>query len=311
MGAYRQSLRRPDKAFMHFHFNFTTVEILWTLTFAAQLVLLVVLLGRDRVQRFPWFTASIVLVGLRLLTQKMLYSRLSTVAYDATLISLIDLGVLIGLTVLVELARRAFGSLPRRIWAAWAVALLAVGAAVLRYWGTWPAWKTLTADPSLAALRVMQLCGQRGTLLLDVLTVELGIVLVLLGRRHGAGWRSHTQQLAIGLSTASLGQLAVQAILQAVFAKAVPRSQADVDRILGLRDKIYNADNVLYLLVIAWWIACLWIDEPDAAAVDPALAPDEPIELHADDQGLETEDDEPVDDLRPIESADVEKEKDR
>ena len=48
---------------MHFNFDFSATQILWTLTFAALLVLLVVLLGRDRARRFPWFTASIVMMG--------------------------------------------------------------------------------------------------------------------------------------------------------------------------------------------------------------------------------------------------------
>ena len=56
---------------MHLNFGFTTVQILWTLTFAALLVLLVVLLGRDRTRRFPWFTASIALVAVRLLASRM------------------------------------------------------------------------------------------------------------------------------------------------------------------------------------------------------------------------------------------------
>ena len=43
---------------MHFNFAFTAVQVLWTLTFAAHLVLLVVLLGRDRTRRFPWFTTG-------------------------------------------------------------------------------------------------------------------------------------------------------------------------------------------------------------------------------------------------------------
>jgi len=37
--------RGPDKVQMHFHFDFAARQILWTLTFAAQLVLLVVLLA--------------------------------------------------------------------------------------------------------------------------------------------------------------------------------------------------------------------------------------------------------------------------
>ena len=61
---------------MHFNFHFTAVQILWTLTFAALLVLLVVLLGRDRIRRFPWFTTGIVLVTLRLLVNRLLHDRL-------------------------------------------------------------------------------------------------------------------------------------------------------------------------------------------------------------------------------------------
>jgi len=56
---------------MHLNFGFTTVQVLWTLTFAAVLVLLVVLLGRDRARRFPWFTVTIVLMGLRLLASRI------------------------------------------------------------------------------------------------------------------------------------------------------------------------------------------------------------------------------------------------
>jgi hypothetical protein len=36
---------------MHLNFDFSAVQILWTLTFAGLLVLLVVLLGRDREQK--------------------------------------------------------------------------------------------------------------------------------------------------------------------------------------------------------------------------------------------------------------------
>ncbi len=60
---------------MHF-LGFNTVQILWTLTFAALLVLLVVLLGRDRARRFPWFTASMALTALRLIASRILYDEL-------------------------------------------------------------------------------------------------------------------------------------------------------------------------------------------------------------------------------------------
>ncbi len=264
---------------MHFHFPFTTIEILWTLTFAAELVLLVVLLGRERIRRFPWFTASIVALCLRALTARVLYNRMPQLTFQAILITLADIGTVIGLMVLVELARRAFVGAGRRAWIVVTLAFLAVAAVVLKFWGPWPAWKTLTAGSPLAALMGMQLFVQKGELLIGVVTIELGLLIVLFGRRFGAGWRSHTQRIAIGLSTAVISQFAVQIIWQLIASHARPKSREEYDHILGLRDKISNANNVLYLAVLVWWIACLWMDEPRAAATrsdpagDPGMAP--------------------------------------
>src|ERR1700760_2749675 len=93
---------------MHFDYHLTAISILWTLTFASLLVLLVVLMGRDRIRRFPWFTASIVLVALRLLTNRLLHDKLPQLTMATIAISLADLSVLVGLGLLVEMARRAF-----------------------------------------------------------------------------------------------------------------------------------------------------------------------------------------------------------
>ena len=251
---------------MHFNFAFTTVQILWTLTFAAELVLLVVLLGRDRARLYPWFTASIVLVALR--HNRLLYRRHGASPYNAILITMGLLAAIVGLMVLVELARKAFGGVRRLTAVVWTLVLLALGGGVLAVWGAWPSWKTLTADSSLAALAIMQLAAQKGSMLADVLTVELGLLVIVFGRRFAAGWRTHTQQIVIGLSTASLGQLAVQGIWQLIALKAVPHSQGDIQRIIGLREKLFNGNGVLYAAVVVWWIVCLWIDEPGTAAAE-------------------------------------------
>src|SRR5215467_11846232 len=101
---------------MHFHLPFTVQDVLWTLAFAAQLVLLVVLMGRDRMARFPWFTAAAVMLGLRLLTAKLLNGRLPQLTMAAVLIIMAEIGALIGLMVVVEIARRAFGTVRRTTW---------------------------------------------------------------------------------------------------------------------------------------------------------------------------------------------------
>jgi hypothetical protein len=259
-----------DKAKMHPNFHFTAVQVLWTLTFAAQLVLLVVLLGRDRIKRYPWFTLGIFMMALRLLASRLLFGRLPQITLSEIFIVMADISAIVGFLVVVEMARRAFAGVKRLHFFAGALAVLAVGVGILAAWGPWPAWKTLTADSFIAALRLMQLAAQKFDMLVDLLTVELGLLVVLLGRRFGAGWRTHTQRIVIGLSTASIAQLAVQAVWQFIARTAAPHSQAEYERILSLRDKLFNANGALYVAVLVWWIVCLWMDEPGAvAATEP------------------------------------------
>jgi hypothetical protein len=267
---------------MHFNFAFTAVQVIWTLTFAAHLVLLVVLLGRDRARRFPWFTIAIALVALRLVSSRLLYGRLPQMTMSAIFITLADLSAVAGLLVVVEVARRAFARASRRAWLVWTVVLVVVGGAVLAGWGPWPSWKSLTPDTPLAILGLMQLVAQKTGLLVDVLTLCVGLLVFLFGRRYGAGWRSHAQQIVIGLSTASLAQLSVQGIWQAiVHTVPVPHSEAEYLHIVGLREKLFNGNSAVYVAVLIWWIVCLWMDERGAvrekdissSAAEPDNAP--------------------------------------
>ncbi len=261
---------------MHFNFDFSTGQILWTLTFAALLVLLVVLLGRDRAQRFPWFTASIAMMAVLLLTEQLLLSRLSRFTGTEIFLVLSVLDVAISLLVLVELARRSFRGMGRSGWIIGTLAMVAVGAAMLVFWGPWPAWKTLTATSELTTIRLMDLVVDKGILLSSLLTIELGVVITLLGRRFGAGWHSHAQRIVIGLSTAALAQLTLRVSLQAIGTHTHIHSQADYERVMDLRDKLIHGNNVAYLCVLVWWIACMWFDEPGTAT--GAEAETEPAE---------------------------------
>jgi hypothetical protein len=140
-------------------------------------------------------------------------------------------------------------------------------------WGPWPAWQTVAARSTLSNLRLMQLFAQKGELLNDLLLVEMGVLLVVLGRRFYAGWRSHAQQITFGLAAASAAQLVVRVVWQKI-ASTPPRSQEEYQRISGLQDKLFNANSIVYLLVIVGWIVCLWINEPgsNTAAAGPAEA---------------------------------------
>jgi hypothetical protein len=246
---------------MHFHFPFTTASTLWTLTFAAHLVVLVVLIGRDRFARFPWFTASIGLIALRLLVVRLLMDRLPQITLASIVVVLLDVTALVTLMVVVEMARRAFGTARRASWLAGALSLMAVGALVLRYWGPWPPLKTLTSYPTL---QLLEFLAQKLGLLSDVETVGIGLLIVALGYRCAGGWRTHVQRIVIGLSTASLAQIAVEAIWQAIARSAVVHGMTEYNRVIQLRDRIFNANNVVYIAVLIWWIVVLWNDEPGA-----------------------------------------------
>jgi hypothetical protein len=267
---------------MHFHFPFTTGQVLWTLTFAAQLTLLVVLLGRDRIKRYPWFTAGIALFALRLLVEVLLSGRLAPTVLRVIFITLADLMALVGLLVVAEVARRAFGGVQRHTWVLWSVALVAVASGVLAVWGPWPAWKDLTRDAPLAVLRVMQLLAQKADLLMDVLTVQLGVLVVLFGRHYKAGWRSHTQSISIGLSTVAASWLLVQGTWQIIATSVHPHSQAEYERIIGLGAKLVNANKVVYVAALVWWIVCLWYEEPGTVAAAEVAA--EPAEVPAEEE---------------------------
>lgn len=248
---------------MHFNFDFSTSQVLWTLTFAALLVLLVVLLGRDRVRRFPWFTTLMTLMALNRLAGRLLYHRISMVASDWIFLALADLSAIFALLVVVEIARRAFEGMDRKMWIAGTLALLAVGAAVLAFWGRWPPYKAIVAASEHAALPLMNLFAQKANVLADVLIVQLGLLVALFGRYFKAGWHSHTLQLVIGLSMVSLSRLAIYGTLQSPSMQTF-HSQDEYKHAVDLMRSLDNTNSIIFIVVLVWWIICLWIDEPGA-----------------------------------------------
>lgn len=252
---------------MHFHFAFTAVQTLWTLTLAAHLVLLVVLLGRDRAIRFRWFFIGIALVTLRLIASRLLFGRMPQIFLGEAFLVLGFLSVIVGMLVIRELSRLTFRTASRRAWTAGTLITLAVSALTLIALGPWPTLASVIPNSLMNGLNLLQLLTQKGGLAVDILSVALGLLAVLFGRRFGAGWRSHAQLVIIGLSTASLGQLATQLIWQAIAKSAMPHNMAEYVHIMGIREKLLNANSALYVAVLIWWILCLWFDEPRTPSV--------------------------------------------
>jgi hypothetical protein len=252
---------------MHLNFAFTTVQTLWALTFAALLVLLIVLLGRDRARRYPIFSFSIGLIALRLLTSRMLYGRMDPVVMSTFFLVLALVASLTMIAVAVELARKAFAGASRREWTTGTAGLLAVGGLVVALWGPWPAWSAIASPvPMVFLLHLVQVVAQRGYLFADLLAIELGIVVCIFGRRYKAGWRTHTLQIIVGLSVAALAEIAVRGIWQYIATHTIPHSQAEYEHALKIQEWLYNSNSIVYVLVLILWIVCLWREEPTEQA---------------------------------------------
>ena len=247
---------------MPFHLDFSTANVLWILSFACELVLLVVLLGRDRARHFRWFTLYVALLAVLLLVNKMVFGRMAPLASTTIYLTLSDITALVGLVVLTDLAKRAFVGAPRKPLLLGSILVLGVALTALSLWGPWPAWKTFADGSMLATLRGMEMFADKGTTLLAMLAIEVTIAVLIFGRRFGTGWRSHVQQLLIGLLVAGLSQIAVRAVWQKIAAHLVVHNMTEYQHIMTVRSRVFNTNNVVFVCVLVWWIVWLWLDEP-------------------------------------------------
>jgi hypothetical protein len=262
------------------HFN--VEQILWALVLAAHLVLLIVLLGRDRTARFPWFTAAIAISAVRLIADHLLHGKLTAIAFYWQTYSLGLAASIIGLLVLAELARRVFSSgragliLKPKGWIGWGLVMFVSAVLVLWQWGPWPSWKALNAEPALLPLRLVWLTDLKFEIFLGVLTIETMLLLFLFGRRFGFPGTSHPQQIALGLSTSVIAQFTVQATSTSIQKSVHLTSQDQYDHIVKLLTNLDNGRFALWFLVIVWWTFWMWRDDPTWAAPS---TPDDQLEL--------------------------------
>ena len=241
---------------MKFDFGFSAVEVLWWLTLAELTVLLLILFWRVRQRNFPWFMASLFLIGLRSVLSRVAHD-VPSVTMNAVSIAVDNLAALTALLVLVELARRVFAGVKRRTWILWTLAMVAVAGGAITIWGPWPKADTLSADSTTAVLRLLELVAQKAALLVNMLTIELCLLVFYFGRRFDAGWHSYKQRLAIGLSTSSLGQLVVLGLWQLMAITAAPKDLTDYLHFQDIGRRLVDANMVVYLIVLLWWMFTL------------------------------------------------------
>jgi hypothetical protein len=268
-------------------------QILWGLVLAGHLILLVVLLGRDRISRFPWFTAAIAVSAVHLIADHLLHGKLTTIAFYWQSYGAILLEAILGLLVLIELSRRVFSNcksgliLNSKGWLGWTLVTGSISIGAVWLWGPWPTWQMLNQDPKQLPLLLVVLCAMKGQLFLALMTVEVGLLLRIFGKRFGSGWKSHAQQIMLGLSTYALGFLAVQATTDIIKHTVHLTSREQYEQIVRIFSNLDNGRFALWFLVLVWWIVWLWRDDFGKPAAIPAeeeaavLAGPPPLETHA------------------------------
>ena len=273
--------------------HLTAEQILWALVLAAHLILLIVLLGRDRISRFPWFTAAIALSTIRLIADHLLHGKLTTVAFYWQSYTGMALDAILGLFVLAELLRRVFSTgkagliLKAKGWLGWALITGSIAIAAVWAWGPWPNWQAIAADKAQLPLLIVVLLGMKGQLFTALLTIEVALLMRIFGKRFGYGWRTHPQLIAIGLSTSALGLLIIQVTTDLIKKNLHLTSREEYEHIVKIFNNFDNARSALWVLVLLWFIYWLWRDEPGTSVpeelipidVDAAeVAPELPVE---------------------------------
>ena len=251
---------------MNIYLPFSQQQIIWTLLLAGQMVLLVVLIGRVRNERFRWFTISIVIAALRQVVSELLYNRMAQIPYAAITLSLAIISVLAALAVLLELARILFPTASLRNWLLVSTPVIVASAVAILFWQPWPPSSEVDVHTQLGVLRLMQHIAIRGQLLAALVTVLMGLVVIFLATKGKDFWRSHAIKILFGLTTFALTLIVTRILGEwiAHLANLQPLPHPDQERTQAIIDRLIVVPQVTMILAQFWWIRSLWLDEGSA-----------------------------------------------
>jgi hypothetical protein len=74
----------------------------------------------------------------------------------------------------------------------------------------------------------------------------------------------------------AISWVSIQAVWQVIARTVHPNSRLEYERLLAMGDKLVNANKVIYIIALLWWILFLWLDEPTSQS---ALTTDQQSEL--------------------------------
>ena len=222
---------------------------IWMAGLVAHLLLLLILLVRGRIARYPIFTALIVFYVVRSGAPEMAFTHsLSQTAYLWLFWSFEIGDVALRALVLGELIWHAFRSTqvqPVRV-VAWSAVAIAASAAL-----------AVLAGP-MQSILVWSIFA-KGNVAVAILSLITLAVLILTRNRTGLAWRSHELAIGIGLAFYAFVFLVLQGMRLWGAGSASPHGGGE--HATTLRLWMQASAAVAYLLVVFYWLVAMWFDD--------------------------------------------------
>jgi hypothetical protein len=219
--------------------------LFWAIGLCGHILLLFVLLKRDRARHFPIFTTLITVNIIRTIALYSTFCLGTRHAYFVTYWSLAILDVALQLAVVYELASHVFRPLGK--WALdvrrgflWLISGSIAVASLLT-------WMAAPAAPTWKEVVVI-----RGSFFSAALMSELFVGMIAFSVIAGLPWKTHVARISQGLGAYSIVCILVEAGHS--YSIIVPGSTTYV--------MLSHIRMAVYLVCIAYWIVMLWRNAP-------------------------------------------------
>jgi len=221
-------------------------RLFWATGFIGQIILLVVLVARDRVRAFPLFTAMVASSFLSTFVMYFVYLYGSPESYYYGYWIVGTINMLLQLGMVYEIASCLFAPLGHWAQDAKSSFIRIVGISIL-------VDIILTALCSPVKSTLMQTVVTRGTFFCSALMSELFVGLFVLAATGGFPWKTHVGRIAQGLGAYSF----VGVLFDTTTSWMGWTHQASTIHALSM------VKVVAYLGALTYWIVSLWYDAPE------------------------------------------------
>jgi hypothetical protein len=235
--------------------HLTGLDLLfWAVGFVGHVILLLVLLTRQRARAFPIFTTLIGLDIVRTIALALIQQHGTRAGYFYTYWSLAILDVALQLGVVYEMTSRIFRPLGewagdvRRGLMGWIIGSVAVATGL--------SW--LATPPTRLWMQTVMI---KGNIFSAALLSELFLGMIALSVTAGLPWKTHVARISQGLGIYSVFTVALEA----------GRTYFGLRTNSQIYDDLSHVRMGVYLLCVTYWIIMLWRDAPPGRGITECM----------------------------------------